>query len=430
MGGADRRCRPPEGWFTVIRSADFDRLHPFGGAEGHLTEDGICAISDYSSLVDELERVWSRWGALLLDIGPVLILAVAMVSIRDPRGDLAAGTLLAVVAPLAFRRRWPLAVLVVVAAGVLATGGRAALVEIPAVALASFTMGDLARDRSRSAIGVLVVAAAMAGGFLIGSGDPFTSIVLPFVILVPSWVVGDFLRGWRADRVAHTAESVRRERERERAVQAAIAEERRSVARELHDVVAHGVSVMLIQAGAARKVLRTAPDQAEQSLLAVEATGREAMSELRTLLGVLADDSEGAGLAPQPGVAQLDILMDRVRQAGLPAELQIDGSRRDLPASLDVAAYRIIQEALTNALRHAQRARTVVHLSYEAQQLRLEVLDDGPSMPGDRDPAEPGRGLLGMNERAAFVGGRFEAGPRLGGGYAVRAWLPFQPESA
>src|SRR5262249_322036 len=139
----------------------------------------------------------------------------------------------------------------------------------------------------------------------------------------------------------------------------AVAEERRHMARELHDVVAHAVSVMLIQAGAARQVLRSSPSGAEESLLTVEATGREAMAELRRLLGVLHDDGEASGVAPQPGVDQLEALVARVRDAGLPAELRIDGTPIALPASVDVTIYRIVQEALTNALRYARRAATI-----------------------------------------------------------------------
>ena len=219
-------------------------------------------------------------------------------------------------------------------------------------------------------------------------------------------------------------------REREAQLRDAAAEERRRVARELHDIVAHTVSVMQVQAGAARQVVRTSPDQAEASLLAVEATGREAMTELRSLLGVLDDDAAGAGLAPEPGVGQLDVLVDRVRQAGLPAEIEIDGEPRPLPAGLDVTVYRIVQEALTNALRYAHDARTLVHLTFEPGQLRVEILDDGPSGPHTSGLDGSGRGLVGMRERAAHVGGRLEAGPRLGGGYAVRAWLPLDTRPA
>jgi signal transduction histidine kinase len=184
---------------------------------------------------------------------------------------------------------------------------------------------------------------------------------------------------------------------------------------------------MVIQAGAARQVLDRSPGQAEDSLLSIEATGREAMDDLRAFLGALGDDEPASELSPQPGVDRLGSLVDRVREAGLPAALEVDGTPRSLPASLDVTVYRIVQEALTNALRYARRAATLVRLSYEPMTLRVEILDDGPATDAD-GVAGSGRGLVGMRERASLVGGRLEAGPRIGGGYAVRAWLPLEPE--
>ena len=175
---------------------------------------------------------------------------------------------------------------------------------------------------------------------------------------------------------------------------------------------------MVIQAGAARHVVRTSPDEAEESLLAVEATGRQAMTELRRFLGALSDDDESAGLAPQPGIGELGELVARVREAGLPAELEVDGTPRALPPSLDVTVYRIVQEALTNALRYARRAATIVRLSYEPDQLRVEILDDGPAA-GTQADGGTGRGLVGMRERASLVGrparSRTAAGRRLRG---------------
>src|SRR6202521_2964117 len=315
VGGGARRRRPKDR-FRVVRRDHLRGPHPLGGGDGDISEDGMLASRSYSSRMTESPPLSARWGPMLLDIAPALVLGAALAFVPDPGRDAAIATLALVVAPLIFRRRWPLAVLVVVAAGVVVTTGRAGWLDVAAVVLASFTMGDQARERSLSAIGVLLVAAALAGGFLVQTGDPKTSIALPFVILVPSWIIGDFRRGRRAEGVARVAEIERGESERALALQSAITDERRRVARELHDVVAHGVSVMLIQAGAARKVLRTMPDQADTSLLAVEATGREAMSELRTLLGVLADNTDGAGLAPQPGLAQLEALLDRGRQGG------------------------------------------------------------------------------------------------------------------
>lgn len=371
----------------------------------------------------------SRWRGLILDVGPVVgLIVLGLVTTERMRAvDLA--TQIVVILPLLLRRRWPFLVLAVVTAASVATSMsmETPWVPVTAVALASFTVGERGGDRVRSAMGAVAVAGVTALGFIVQDADAIEALVLPFVVIVPSWLVGDVVRTRRAEAAEREAEARRAAEEQEARLRAAVADERRAMARELHDVVAHGVSVMLIQSGAARQVLRTSPDQTEEAMLTVEATGRDVMAELRGLLGVLNDEGDATGLAPQPGMEQLGALVERVREAGLPAELAIDGSPRPLPAGLDVTVYRIVQEALTNALRYARRAATLVRVSYEPDQLRLEILDDGPAEAPDGAEGS-GRGLVGMEQRAALVGGRLEAGPRLGGGYAVRAWLPLEPE--
>jgi signal transduction histidine kinase len=367
--------------------------------------------------------------SLVLDIGPVVALVtLALATGRSGRGGELPATIALVILPLVVRRFWPVWVLVVVALGSVVTGTQteSPWVQVLSVALASFTLGERSDDRSRAVLIVLGVAAMVAAGYLAQDAEPFLSVVLPFAVLLPSWLLGDALRQRRREADARAEAADRDLREREARLREAAADERRRVARELHDIVAHTVSVMQVQAGAARQVVRTSPDRAEASLLAVEATGREAMAELRSLLGVLDDEGVAAGLAPEPGVGQLDGLVERVRQAGLQAEIEIDGQPRPLPAGLDVTVYRIVQEALTNALRYARGARTLVHLTFDAAQVRIEVLDDGPSEPAPASHEGSGRGLVGMRERASHAGGRLEAGPRLGGGYAVRAWLPLE----
>ncbi len=373
--------------------------------------------------------------AVLLDVGLVVGLGIgALLTARSERpvGDYA--ELALIVLPLLVRRTRPFASLALVAVAVVITSRSyegVPVVQVAAVALASEAVGQYGRGRSLTAVLVLGVAAAMSLAFLLAGSDPLLSVALPFVVVVPSWILGDTIRMQRDEAKARVVAAELATREREERLRATVAQERREIARELHDIVAHSVSVMLIQAGAARQVIRTAPERAEESLLAVEATGREAMRELRGLLGVLGDDGDAAddagGLGPQPGVDRIPVLIERVQAAGLAAELEVDGERRALPSSLDVTVYRIAQEALTNALRYASRARTIVHLTYEPSQVRLEVLDDGPGPPQTRGDGG-GRGLEGMRQRASLVGGRLEAGPRLGGGYAVRAWLPVPPE--
>lgn len=231
------------------------------------------------------------------------------------------------------------------------------------------------------------------------------------------------------------------ERERESAARTAVDAERARIAAELHDIVSHNVSLMVVQAGAAREVLATLPGEAEAALTAVESAGRTAMTELRHLLGLLApaqdgdDEPYGGDLAPQPSLSRLSPLIDRIAFAGLPVEVRISGDPRPLPTGIDVTAYRIIQEALTNALKHGHGAKAEVTVRYAEQWLRVEVLNSGPSVlsgdapvPPVRPPAErtrgAGRGLIGLRERVAVYGGHLDARRRLGGGYRVRARIP------
>ncbi|MET7935241.1 histidine kinase [Streptomyces sp. NPDC005322] len=245
------------------------------------------------------------------------------------------------------------------------------------------------------------------------------------------------------------------ERERETAARTAVVAERARIARELHDIVSHKVSLMVVQATAAREVLATLPDAAETALEAVEGAGRDAMTELRHLLGLLAPSPDGddddddraeqsgegdlSGLAPQPSLRQLCTLVDRIAFAGLPVEVRISGEPRPLPPGIDVTAYRIIQEALTNTLKYGDGGTATVTVRYADHSLRVEVLDGGPSVlfadpastgpvPGPRKPRDDGagRGLIGLRERVAVYGGHFEARRRIGGGYRVRARIPLE----
>ncbi|MDX6740878.1 sensor histidine kinase [Actinocorallia sp. A-T 12471] len=255
--------------------------------------------------------------------------------------------------------------------------------------------------------------------------------------MVPLWVVVVLVAvpcGWalreRRRRLRDLgARTWNLERERESAARQAVEAERARVARDLHDVISHSVSVMVVQAGAAR--LGTDGETGE-ALRAVERTGREAMTELRHLLGVLAPSADGDALAPQPTLARLGGLVDRIAFAGLPVEVTVSGEPRDLPAGLDATAYRVVQEALTNALKHgASDARAEVRVSYGTRSLRLEVLNTGPSVLTGTGTPQPehkggGRGLAGLRERVAVYGGDLDARRRLGGGYRVRARLPLE----
>jgi signal transduction histidine kinase len=370
-----------------------------------------------------------RW---LLAVGPVVVLGLLTIALagRDWR-DAGLPTLLLVVLPLGVRSPLPIPAFVIVGAGAIVTAASFQIpwVQILAVVLASFEVGHRSADRTSSLAAIVLVAAGMTLGFLLQDVDPVEATVLPFVFLVPSWLAGDTIRARRIEMARRIEDAERGLRDREEQLRAAADEERRHVARELHDVVAHAVSVMVVQAGAARQVLRSSPESAEQALLAVESAGRDAMSDLRRFLGSIDPGDDAGGVAPQPGVESLPTLVERVREAGLPATIEVDGEPRVLPASLEVTVYRIVQEALTNALRHAGRAATVARLIWEPDGLRVEVLDDGPT--ASAPPAGgSGRGLIGMRDRVALAGGSLEVGPRLGGGFAVRARLPLPELSA
>lgn len=228
------------------------------------------------------------------------------------------------------------------------------------------------------------------------------------------------------------------ERERESAAQAAVGEERARIARELHDIVSHNVSVMIVQTAAAREVLTSRPETADSALAEVEKAGRTTMTELRHLLGLLAPRSDGdesdSDLTPQPTLRGLGALVDRIAFAGLPVEVRISGEPRPLPSGIDVTAYRIVQEALTNALKHGAGGRAEVTIRYTGHALRVEVLTSGPSVltgdPGPRpaggDGDGAGRGLLGLRQRVSVYGGDLDARRRLGGGFRVRARIPME----
>ncbi|MFI8369447.1 sensor histidine kinase [Streptomyces sp. NPDC085466] len=347
---------------------------------------------------------------------------------------------LAVVASgaLAFRRREPLAVLCVVTAATLATPQSVLRLTFYAYVLAVYSAAVYSPYRAATLV-ALPVSVVLVGT----SGNAVTPIVpneyIALLILVPMAMAAVGVRTWKL----RTDESRTRisalEREQAEALRRAVAHERARIARELHDVVTHNVSVMIIQAGAARTVMKTSPEQAGEALLAVEASGRSAMTELRHVMGLLTMAGEGEGrdadadpdgapeedLAPQPGLGQLDALVGRVRDAGLPVALTVTGAPRELPSGIGLAAYRVVQEALTNAVKHAAGATAAVTVAYGPDLLRVEVTDTG-GRPGPGAAGGNGRGLIGLRERLAVYGGTLAAGARPAGGYRVEALIPLE----
>ena len=344
--------------------------------------------------------------------------------------------------PLAVRRIFPLTAFWVILAAATATPHYAAnLVSLAAVVLAAFS--GMAYSRFRGAAVLSMPAAAfldlkyLHASQLTSLRHGGTVIVVAFPVLV----LGNTIHQWRRQVVDAKAQLRRLQAEHETATQQALKQERQRIASELHDVVTHNVSVMIVQAGAARQVLTAAPDEARAALLAVEASGRAAMAELRHLLGLLspaeggADESAGhsaltgEGLQPQPGLGQLESLVGRVRAAGLPVELRV-GEVPLVPPGLDLAAYRVVQEALTNVLKHAGRPATTVTVEDRGGDLVVEVADAGrpggasrlAQVPGPA--ADGGRGLLGLRERIGLYGGELSSGPEPDGGWRVSARLP------
>jgi signal transduction histidine kinase len=243
-----------------------------------------------------------------------------------------------------------------------------------------------------------------------------------------AWLAGWTLRRRRARWAELQARAERLEREREEEARRAVAEERLRIARELHDVIAHSMSVIAVQSAVGNHVIDSQPAEARQALAAIEATSRSALNEMRRLLGVLRQEGEPSGsLTPAPGLADLATLVTQVQDAGLKVWINLDGQREPVPPGIDLSAYRIVQEALTNVIKHSGSGAANVTISYRPDSVTVEITDPGPEAPAARVPAQrtgSGHGIIGMRERVAVFGGEFDAGPRPEGGFRVRARFP------
>jgi signal transduction histidine kinase len=379
-------------------------------------------------------RIYGDW-ALALGLAVLLEIEVWTIDPSHPPGDVgtdvfssgeravAAAAGLVLTLSLVWRRRAPLAVLGVGIATSVVANFIALLDEAttPAIAfvVSVYSVGAHA-ERVREWIG-LAGAAALVGA---NAAVDFSLGNLLFIamILGGAWLAGRAIRYRRERERVLERLTVDLEREREEKARAAVAEERVRIARELHDVVAHAISVIVLQARGGRRSLAADPEETREALDTIEATGSEALAEMRRLLGMLRSDDEDIALAPQPSLRYLDTLAAQVREAGLPVELSVEGEPIELPPGVDLSAYRIVQEALTNALKHAGPATARVIVRYGKDDVELEIADTGLG-PGAGDGE--GHGLVGMRERVSLYGGRIEAGPRDGGGFAVRARLPF-----
>jgi signal transduction histidine kinase len=331
---------------------------------------------------------------------------------------------------VAVRRRWPLGAVVLGLGSILVTdavGGsvaQSAVAIVPAGAMITYGAGAFVTPR-RALLGVALVVAGLALNVAFTSraaADVFFSVV---VVGVLPWALGWTLRRRARTAQAHRALAEQLDAERDLRARAAADDERARVARELHDVVAHCVSVMVIQAGGARLVMDAEPARAEESLRIVERAGREALAEMRRLLGVMDPGKDPAPLAPSPGIADVADLVTRTCDSGFPARLDVRGDPVPLTPALDLCAYRIVQEALTNAIKHAGPASVRVIVRWSAAALDVVVEDDGSGPPAGAGAAG-GHGLAGMRERAALHGGRLDVGAGPAGGFIVHAHLPLE----
>lgn len=324
-------------------------------------------------------------------------------------------------AALAWRRRFPIGVAVTVILANLAINPQDQFSTLLAIVLVGFTVGAEC-EPPRARLGLAVLALPFLGVSVAEGLEP-SDIAAAIVFLGGPWTVGSVFRQ-RSHRAAEAIERAAR-LERDRAVEtaAAAADERARIARELHDIVSHSISVIAIQTQAVRRRLGPGQEQEANDLAAVETTARQALAEMRRLFGVLRAETDSPALAPQPGLGELERLLDQVRASGLPVELEIEGEPAELPPGVDLAAYRIVQEGLTNTLRHARAAGAAVRLSYGDGEIEVVVQDDGA---GPNGSVGGGHGLVGIRERVTLYGGSVEAGPGEAGGFRLAARLPIR----
>ena len=404
--------------------------------------------------------------AVGIDAGLAAVATVAALAVPPPARPLEPLLVALTTAPLALRRVFPLTAFWAVLAAIVAAyfpQNHATLVTFLTVSFAAYSAVVHSRYRGAALLSMPLATVVVIALFA-DTAPPIPARATPLLIFIPIMIVGDAVHRW-ARRAGDSGERLRQaqveheraQAEHEAATRRALAVERARIASELHDVVTHNVSMMVVQAGAARRVLSADPAEAIKALRAVESSGRTAMTELRHLLGLLSPppgaaedggpagpssplDAGGprgaAGLAPQPGLDELREMIDRVAAAGLPVELHVSGTPRDLPAGLGLAVFRVVQEALTNVIKHAGKPPTEVRLCYEPAALVVEVADGGRPIPaaapapdagGAGVPGGAGMGLLGLRERVALYGGEFTAGPRPGGGWLVTARMPVEP---
>ncbi len=385
--------------------------------------------------VQDVRSLWSlarRYGfdvlIVLLAIEAMLEVAVRRDSPDAPRTTLwfDVPVIAIMVLPIFVRRRFPFAAPAaywVLAAGLSFVDGRLLtfMTSVFVIGMAiSFLLGNL-RDALQGQMGLAVVAGGAAIVVYNKPGHSASELVFIPLLFGICWLAGFALRERAVQAEAAEERATHAERERDAATRIAVAEERARIARELHDTVAHAVSVMVLQVGAVRHRLSDAPAEDSDALRSVEQAGRTALAEMRRLLAAMRRDGDEAELTPQPGLDGLDSLLEGIGRAGLPVQLHVDGEPFPLPRAIDLSAYRIVQEGLTNALKHSGASDAEVTVRYASHELQIEVRDNGE---GGSTSDGLGHGLVGMRERVRIYGGEMTTGTATGGGFILSTRLP------
>lgn len=369
---------------------------------------------------------WPRWADPAI-AAAITVLGVVELAVDDrPAPAWQYAVVVAMTVPLAWRRRVPITALVAVLAGLLvqqAAGVDPDSLHAPLVLYPAFYAVGAHRPLRPAVAGLAVGLLLLAVGALL-EDVPIGDYVFIGALGVALWGAGAGIRARIGVAVEAQTRARMAEEQQQRTAAAAVAEERGRIARELHDVVAHSVSVMVMQAGALRRMLPADQEKALGVAGTVERTGREALVELRRMLGLLRADTDGVPLAPQPGLARIPDLVESTEAAGVPVELVMDEPPAALSPGVDLCAFRIVQESLTNVIKHAGPASVRIAVRFPPGSVAVEVVDDGR---GGTQRSDGGHGLLGMQERVAVFGGRLAVGPEPAGGFAVRATLPLEP---
>jgi signal transduction histidine kinase len=386
-----------------------------------------------ASLLDRVRRIEPRRADLALTAGAVLIgvgSQLTAVHAEAPfRGTDALAVLLGLVVtlPVYWRRRYPVGAVVVAGTAISALALLDYRLNILPIIVLFLTYSAAARESVRRAVVALVVViACLLVIWLAGTPDfDVASMASQAVLFTAAWLGGVAIRSRGAAEMARVAQAEERAEVHRQQAARSVAEERLRIAQELHDVVAHSMSVIAVQAGMGAHVIDQQPAEAKQALLSISRTSRSTLQEMRRLLGVLRGEDGERAHVPSPGLGDLPALVQQVRSTGLPVELVVDGDATDVPLGVDLSAYRVVQESLTNVIKHAGPASAVVRVRYAPGEIVVEVADDGRG--GATGPSQNGgHGLVGMRERVGVWGGTLEAGPVPGGGYRVLAHLPYE----